>query len=276
MSFVCVVEHSPERLILCGGVAASGGNAGRALKLDVDAPPSSDARINLKIDHLTKEMVADVPRRLVDLLQIACYIFCADQFTSRGPRSMQAMGAKWRRRFRFVVPVAEPDFWNGTDIRDSLVDLLTFLSDDYYEFDFAPKSRDLPSLHTSTFRRTGPPTGFNPDSIILFSGGLDSLTGAAEALNLGKRVALVSHRSSPMVQSRQRALPQGTEGKKPIAAPLQYRRLSQQGPTRGQGLLPALSVLLLWSARVRGCTDVREGRAEFFRERCCQPQPGCL
>jgi hypothetical protein len=44
------------------------------------------------------------------------------------------------------------------------------------------------------------------DEVVLFSGGLDSLSGAIEELSTdGKRVALVSHRSSPKIYDHQKA-----------------------------------------------------------------------
>src|SRR5690606_11435438 len=42
--------------------------------------------------------------------------------------------------------------------------------------------------------------------VTLFSGGLDSLAGAVEALDSGESVALVSHQSSTMIRARQRDL----------------------------------------------------------------------
>jgi hypothetical protein len=67
--------------------------------------------------------------------------------------------------------------------------------DQSYDFRFEPG-------HTteagSLFRQTGAvlrPSG--PISVLLFSGGLDSLAGAADRLTLGDHVCLVSHRSQP-------------------------------------------------------------------------------
>jgi 7-cyano-7-deazaguanine synthase in queuosine biosynthesis len=47
---------------------------------------------------------------------------------------------------------------------------------------------------------------FVPDDVILFSGGLDSLGGAVEALRQGKKIALVSHRSAPKIFDVQKFL----------------------------------------------------------------------
>jgi hypothetical protein len=81
-------------------------------------------------------MVANVPDRLTDLLQIACYVHCADQFASRGGLRMRRMGADWRRRFRFRVPVRDLSFWSRPAVLDCLQETLSFLSDDDYAFEF--------------------------------------------------------------------------------------------------------------------------------------------
>lgn len=197
----------PETPILCGGADSARVSAGNSLKLDIEAPKGDAAKVNLHIEHLTKTMVANVPDRLADLLEIACYVFCADQFVSRGGNQMRKMGADWRRSFRFSIPVREPDFWRQKDVIDCLRDTLSFLSEDDYAFEFSKTNRHSGLEPYLDYGADGPPGGFEPDNIVLFSGGLDSLTGAAESLLAkSRRVALVSHRSSPMVQSKQSEL----------------------------------------------------------------------
>jgi 7-cyano-7-deazaguanine synthase in queuosine biosynthesis len=149
-------------------------------------------------------MVAEIPDRLADLLELACYVYCADQFTRRDTARMRKMGAAWRRQFRFRIPVRDSTFWRRVDVRQALTEALSFLSEDDYHFNFV-QSRASPSLEPYLhFPSAGPPAGFIPDRVVLFSGGLDSLTGAVEALVKRKeKVVLVSHQSSRMVQSKQ-------------------------------------------------------------------------
>jgi hypothetical protein len=45
-------------------------------------------------------MLEALPNRLADLLEIACYVYCVDQFTRRDTPDMKHMGAAWRRDFR--------------------------------------------------------------------------------------------------------------------------------------------------------------------------------
>jgi 7-cyano-7-deazaguanine synthase in queuosine biosynthesis len=196
-----------DALILCGG-AAGRARSGTTLRLNVNAPAGDPAKVNLNLSHISRRMVQHVPDRLADLLEIACYVFCADQFVRRDTPKMLHMGADWRRRLRFKIPVCDLEFWSAREIVETLTETLSFLSEDEYIFEFVRASPrgldpylDLPADDV--------PSGFTPDSVILFSGGLDSLAGASEALLVeGQRAVLVSHRSSKMVQSKQTELVQ--------------------------------------------------------------------
>lgn len=197
---------TPERLVLCGAAAGSRTKRGEALALNVAAPDGAPERVNLSLAHITSRMAANLPARFVDLLEIACYVYCADQFTRRGSPTLREMGAHWRRRFRFRIPVRDLTTWRRSDISEALVDVLAFLSEDDYRFEFVQSDASPLAEPYLEFGSDGAPAGFDPDRIMLFSGGLDSFTGAAEALCDGERVALVSHRSSPMLRGKQSRL----------------------------------------------------------------------
>src|SRR5262249_4171213 len=100
---------SNERVILCGNLAAAGGAATKgAVSLTLWG---KQANVTLKISDISERMVANIPPVLVDLLEIATYIYCADQATTRGGGNATNYGAKWRRRFEFRIPVRKPDVW---------------------------------------------------------------------------------------------------------------------------------------------------------------------
>ena len=200
----------PETLVLCGGVAPQRRRGEQqVLRLDVGARAGRPGRVNLNIDHLSARMVEQVPDRLTDLLEIACYVFCSDQFIRRGTLRMSKMGEDWRRRFRFVIPVRDTACWTRDEVRGALIRTLSFLSEDEFAFEFFPSEPKGGLQSYLDLQDEDAPAGFAPDRIVLFSGGLDSLTGAAEALlRHDERVALVSHQSSHMVQSRQTELVQ--------------------------------------------------------------------
>jgi 7-cyano-7-deazaguanine synthase in queuosine biosynthesis len=190
-----------DRLVLCGGVRRPGENG--ALHLALSGPTRN---ITLKIDDISKKLVTALPDLLVDLLEIATYVFCADRSTSRGGPAQTGMGEKWRRNFQFVIPVREPQLWSHPDVLQPLRSALYFLSEDNYEFEFERSQYPVSFPEYFDFGSEGA-EAFQIDEVISFSGGLDSLSGAIDALaNQGKRVALVSHRSASKIFEHQKRL----------------------------------------------------------------------
>ena len=190
-----------ERLVLCGGSKARTTPA-ETLHLNLTGPQKN---IRLRVQDITTRMMANVPDLVMDLLELAAYVYSADCATSRGGPMMRAMGADWRRRFRFVIPVRNPGLWSSSPVIDALTDTLGFLTEDEYQFEFekhrgAPEAQEYLELGSLT-------PGFDPDAVVLFSGGLDSLAGVVElVLGHNKKAALVSHHSSTKVAARQRRL----------------------------------------------------------------------
>lgn len=193
----------PEHLVLCGGLESTRKSGAKAYRLSL---AGLNQNITLRISDIRRALVTDLPEALADLLELAAYIYCADSTVRRGGNAMTEMGRDWRRRFRFVVPVRLPDLWSSAEISALLSEVLGFLSDDFYEFDFQPL-RNPQTLQSYLDLTGGEPHGFRPDTVLLFSGGLDSLAGAIEELIGNKRrVALVSHRSAPKIASWQSEL----------------------------------------------------------------------
>lgn len=192
-----------EHLVRCGWPSKDGNASGRALLL---CPWKPHQTITLETDDLDRKLGADIPDRLADLLEIAAYVHCADQTVSRGKLSLNNTGAAWRRRFRLQVQVREPDLWNS--VRDELSDLLSFLADDHYTFEFDRLVNPPPRpAHLNSPESEDAP--FRPDEVLLFSGGLDSLAGALSALgSRNGRVALISHRSAQKTISAQTRMTQ--------------------------------------------------------------------
>jgi hypothetical protein len=88
----------------------------------------------------------------------------------------------------------------------ALVETLSFLSDDDYEFGFT-RHPDPPPLRRYLFQDCSDYSGREIQEVLLFSGGLDSLCGAVQEVLQGQRpVALVSHRPAPQTYHRQRQL----------------------------------------------------------------------
>ena len=180
-----------ETLVLCGGLKRPGTESVLRLSLE-----GGSRNITLKLEDISKRLVRNVPNLLIDLVEIATYVYCADQATGRGGDCQIGMGSAWRREFRFVIPVRNPDHWSQEPIADLLREALGFLSDDEYTLEFERATN--PALFESYLELGGEDsTAFRADEVLLFSGGLDSLAGSIEELSDGhKKVALVSHRSS--------------------------------------------------------------------------------
>lgn len=192
-----------ERLVICGDVEGLQESEGTGLRLNLHG---SSPNVRLRISDVSKRLLANIPDDLVDLLEVASYIYAADSALSRGGKTDARMGAHWRRNFRFVIPVRLPDLWSSKPVSSALVETLSFLSDDEYEFEFQPL--DNPPLGEVYFELPdSDATGFRPDEIVMFSGGLDSLAGTIEELAVhNKNVVLVSHRSATKISGVQQRL----------------------------------------------------------------------
>lgn len=186
---------SNNRLILCGGLSKPRGSPQeKPIHLDLWG---DNRNVDLKIKDISQRLTANIPSRLADLLEVAAYVYAADQATTRGGDGARNLGANWRRNFEFHIPVREPDAWSSQPVVDALTETLGFLSEDEYEFKFH-RLGNPPQTEQYFEFGAGGSTGFAPESVILFSGGLDSFSGAVqEVVQEKRRVILVSHRSSP-------------------------------------------------------------------------------
>jgi hypothetical protein len=150
-------------------------------------------------------LVHGIPDPFADLLEIAAYVYCADQAIPRGGQGVLNFGMKWRRKLQFAIPVRVPELWRSAEMMKALTECLDFVSDDSIEFHFAKLRKAQPVEQYFEFGDGQPVKGI--EEVILFSGGLDSLGGAVkESILDGRKVALVSHRSTPKVVAWQTEL----------------------------------------------------------------------
>jgi hypothetical protein len=139
-----------EHLVLCGGSPTPQKAGTKSLSLSLHGKLRN---IRLEISDISKRLVANIPDILLDLLEVASYVYAADSATSRGGKSDAQMGARWRRKFRFVIPVRLPDLWSSSFVLSELIETLSFLSDDEYELEFLLLSSPPPWTPTLTSRR---------------------------------------------------------------------------------------------------------------------------
>ncbi|MEM9625340.1 MAG: hypothetical protein AAGA21_03845 [Pseudomonadota bacterium] len=191
-----------RHLILCGGASVK--DAGENIvRLQLNGP---GANVTLLLQDISRRLVVNIPDVLIDLLEIAAYVYAADTAVSRGGLVSRQMGADWRRSLDFVIPVRCPEVWDQECLSELLSGTLSDLSEDDFRFRFERLQR-APVIADYLEFGDDDHAGFAPDNVILFSGGLDSLAGTIEALESGQRsVALVSHRFGGAVEKAQKDL----------------------------------------------------------------------
>lgn len=150
--------------------------------------------------------VYHIPRRTLDLLEIAAYIHAADRLTRRGKTDAVEFHS-WSRPFHIRTRVRDLEFWDRADVQESLSRSLAFMTGhSSFTFSFQGGHDTGP---TSLFDREDIDRPFRGQdaAVTLFSGGLDSLCGAVSTLRRTKQpVILVSHQSQPVTKRVQRAL----------------------------------------------------------------------
>jgi len=189
-----------ERAILCG--EAKGGSlpfgGSNPLKLRLWGRGQN---VTLEINDIQNHLLKSVPSVFHDLVEIATYVYVADQAVSRGGAGVDNFGENWRRRLTFCIPVRNPEMWKSTPVHDALVETLSFLSEDEYTFDFIKMTKEPPMQGTLEFRSDA------PEEVALFSGGLDSVAGAVQEAVIDKRcMTLVTHKPTMKLNRRHRKL----------------------------------------------------------------------
>jgi 7-cyano-7-deazaguanine synthase in queuosine biosynthesis len=162
--------------------------------------------MSLCIDGLEDAMSGRLPPRFLDLIRIATFAFAADSAVSRG--RLEDDGDRWHRHFRIVLGVEDPDFWNRPEVRNPIEQTLGFISQDTFQFHFQTRQQKPPKQLTFAGPAGKPLVPWEKiQDVALFSGGLDSFTGAADLIIRQRRgVAFVSHQSSTKIGAVQNEL----------------------------------------------------------------------
>jgi len=164
--------------------------------------------VHIHFDDVGRVLRRDISNRLVDFLEIASYVYCADCATRRGGAWADDDSTEpWGRDLAFVIAVREPGFWGNSKVRKLIEEVLGFLSNDKYSIQFVPLERDR--ANQFQYFDFGDLTEWPfsaPERVLMFSGGLDSLAGAVETAASGAKSLLVSHRPEPKLDSRQKKL----------------------------------------------------------------------
>jgi len=133
----------------------------------------------------------------LDLMVLAAHVHAADTRISRTTESQDT----WTREIRLVVPVSDPGLW--ATAAPVLRRMLNFLSGDRWTLGFRARPRRFATAVPRKPRRLIGPAF---DDLGLFSGGLDSLIGAIDALEEGRTPLLVSHAGEGATSDAQNTL----------------------------------------------------------------------
>jgi 7-cyano-7-deazaguanine synthase in queuosine biosynthesis len=148
--------------------------------------------LEIKVQNIEQRIVGYLSPVAYDLLELAAVLYVADTSISRGKKDVY--GHDWQRRTHIVMPLRKVKVWK--DNQRLLSELVTYLSGDAaITFDFRPHRR--PKLGQAYLEFPPSAPGFQgARRVALFSGGLDSLAGAADLVAKGEIPLLISHRSS--------------------------------------------------------------------------------
>jgi 7-cyano-7-deazaguanine synthase in queuosine biosynthesis len=126
-----------------------------------------------------------------DFLRLAGAAYCADKLVLR-----RLTQDRWTRQIHLDVPVADLARWQTATA--TLSAALDYLTGDHWNLSFraaaVPGSRRRPAANGGV------------DAVCLFSGGLDSLCGAIDLLEEGRRLCLVGHYEGGLIPGVQQAL----------------------------------------------------------------------
>lgn len=163
--------------------------------------------VNIRFEDVARTFQHNISPRLMDFLEIASYVFTADCSTQRGEWKDEKSEEPWGRDLAFLIGVREPEFWEAPKVKSLMQEVLRFLSNDIYSFQFVPLEKDrIAQTPYFEFCDQDDWPFHKPDRVVMFSGGLDSLAGIVEAAASGDKSVLVSHRPVSTLDARQRKL----------------------------------------------------------------------
>jgi hypothetical protein len=124
--------------------------------------------------------LSPLPSELADLLDVAMAVYTADRLSPRRIADRRAGDRGWQRSLEVHIPVRDPIVWTAEAVRLGLQRVLAYFTEDQWELVFYGKLGPRSDLEQQgilfTIRFDAEP------AVCLFSGGLDSLAGAADQL----------------------------------------------------------------------------------------------
>ena len=155
-------------------------NAAGVLPITLYQPGNIDmSGLGGRLTHTVKKLPRQPTTRAWDFLSIALAVYAADRFVLR-----RDFADGWTRVIELKVEVVDPIPWIAQ--AGQFAAALRFLTGDIWHLQFLPGGEPCPVFQGALTDR---------DCACLFSGGMDSLLGAMELLESGRRPYLVSQAS---------------------------------------------------------------------------------
>ncbi len=177
-------------------------------------PEHPGRNVNISLASFVRD-VFHIPQRTLDLLELAAYTYAADRLVKRGQKRAVEFHS-WSRRIHMRIKVRDLDFWQRSEVRETLCGCLKFMTGDA-EFSFSFEGGHATDP-TSLFDREDfeHPARTKNTEVTLFSGGLDSLSGVLSSLARNDRsLVLVSHHGQPGVKGVQMHLAEALKDRYP-------------------------------------------------------------
>jgi 7-cyano-7-deazaguanine synthase in queuosine biosynthesis len=156
-----------------------------------------------------------VPAAALDLLNVAAAVFCVDRLEKRP--------GTWTRTIHLKLPVRQLALWNA--VSSDFAGAVSFLSGDKWQLEFSETAEAV-----NAPAEIAPPV----DAVCLFSGGLDSFTGAVNLLAEGKTVCLVGHYGPGQTHQAQEGLWSALARQYPDQVAARWFFLQPAAPAAGQ------------------------------------------
>lgn len=137
----------------------------------------SQQSAKLNADGFFKALLVLPSHRCLDLLRIATGIYAVDRISKRKKQRDNQDGI---RQLYLTFDVQDVAFWEQPHINQLLAEILSFLTDDDWMFDFKQAERAAGDLGYQNFLDL--PRPFQPQHAALYSGGLDSAAGLANRI----------------------------------------------------------------------------------------------
>ncbi len=156
-----------------------------------------------------------IPAAALDLLNVAAAVYCVDRLEERQ--------GTWTRSIHLKLPVRQVGLWNT--VSADFTKGVSYLSGDNWQLEFSDTvgSGSAPG-------EIAPPV----DAVCLFSGGLDSFTGALNLLAEGKSVCLVGHYGPGRTHQAQAGLARELARRYPDQVLARWFFLQPAAPAAGQ------------------------------------------